>query len=131
MYLHCVKSVHIWSFSGPYFPVFGLDTERYGPKKFRMRTLFTQCSSLTKQLVLLDFNFWYALFSYKSTKRGDISLFLLSRTRNMIAWFMKTYLLEQSKVFISCALKMFSITSKYYWRSSKNTKIFYMTWFIP
>ena len=27
---HCVKSVHIWSFSGPYFLVFGLNTERYG-----------------------------------------------------------------------------------------------------
>ena len=28
--LHCVKSVHIQSFSGPYFPTFGLNTERYG-----------------------------------------------------------------------------------------------------
>ena len=27
---HCVKSVRIWSFSGPYFPAFGLNTERYG-----------------------------------------------------------------------------------------------------
>ena len=26
---HCVKSVHIRSFSGPYFPTFGLNTERY------------------------------------------------------------------------------------------------------
>ena len=25
----CVKSVHIRSFSGPYFPTFGLNTERY------------------------------------------------------------------------------------------------------
>ena len=29
-YLYCVKSVHIRSFSGPYFPTFGLKTERYG-----------------------------------------------------------------------------------------------------
>ena len=28
--VHCVKSVRIQSFSGPYFPVFGLNTERYG-----------------------------------------------------------------------------------------------------
>ena len=28
--LHCVKSVRIRSFSGPYFPAFGLNTERYG-----------------------------------------------------------------------------------------------------
>ena len=27
---HCVKSVQIRSFSGPYFPVFGLITEVYG-----------------------------------------------------------------------------------------------------
>ena len=25
-HLHCVKSVHIWNCSGPYFPVFGLNT---------------------------------------------------------------------------------------------------------
>ena len=28
--LHWVKSVQIRSFSGPYFPAFGLNTERYG-----------------------------------------------------------------------------------------------------
>ena len=27
---HCVKSVRIWSYSGPYFPAFALNTERYG-----------------------------------------------------------------------------------------------------
>ena len=27
---HCVKNVRIWSYSGPYFPAFGLNTERYG-----------------------------------------------------------------------------------------------------
>ena len=27
---HCVKSVRIRSFSGPYFPAFGLNRERYG-----------------------------------------------------------------------------------------------------
>ena len=26
---HCVKGVRIWSFSGPHFPIFGLNTERY------------------------------------------------------------------------------------------------------
>ena len=50
---HCVKGVHIRSFSGPYLPAFGLNTERYlsvfGPstgkirtRKLRIRTLFTQ-----------------------------------------------------------------------------------------
>ena len=27
---HCLKSVGIRSYSGPYFPAFGLDMERYG-----------------------------------------------------------------------------------------------------
>ena len=27
--LHCVKRVRIWSYSGAYFPAFGLNTERY------------------------------------------------------------------------------------------------------
>ena len=27
--VHCMKSVQIWSFSGPYFPVCGLNTEIY------------------------------------------------------------------------------------------------------
>ena len=26
---HCVKSVHIWCYSGPHFSAFGLNTERY------------------------------------------------------------------------------------------------------
>ena len=32
-YSHCVKSVQIRSFSGPYFPVFGMNTGKYGPEK--------------------------------------------------------------------------------------------------
>ena len=27
---YCLKSVHIRSYSGPHFPAFGLNTERYG-----------------------------------------------------------------------------------------------------
>ena len=27
-----MKSIQIRSFSGPYFPVFGLNTEKYGPE---------------------------------------------------------------------------------------------------
>ena len=30
---HCVKRVQMLSFSGPYFPVFGLNTGKYGPEK--------------------------------------------------------------------------------------------------
>ena len=51
---HCMKSVFIRSFSGPYFSVFGLNMERYsylsvfspntgkyGPEKLQIRTIFT------------------------------------------------------------------------------------------
>ena len=31
--VHCLKSVLIRSFSGSYFPVFGLNTERYGVRE--------------------------------------------------------------------------------------------------
>ena len=31
--IHSVKSVQIWSFSGPCFPVFGLNTGKHGPGK--------------------------------------------------------------------------------------------------
>ena len=53
---HCVKNVHFRSFSGPYFPAFGLNTERYslnlsifssnariyGREKLQIGKLFTQ-----------------------------------------------------------------------------------------
>ena len=52
---HCAKSVEIRSFSGPYFPAFGLNTKIYGvnfriqsecrkyrQEKLRIWTLFTQ-----------------------------------------------------------------------------------------
>ena len=31
--IHCVKSVQIRIFSGPYFPAFGLNRGKYGPEK--------------------------------------------------------------------------------------------------
>ena len=33
MLIPCVKVVQIQSFSGQYFPVFGLNTGKYGPEK--------------------------------------------------------------------------------------------------
>ena len=70
--LHCMKSVRIQSFCGPYFPAFGLNTERYGeirrdteylpvfilnagkygPEKLRIRTLFTQCYLLVNAIYI-------------------------------------------------------------------------------
>ena len=40
-------------FSGPYFPVFGLNTGKYGPEKLRIWTLFTQ-SEFTILLTLVS-----------------------------------------------------------------------------
>ena len=45
-YVHCVKSVGIRNYSGPYFPAFGLNTERYGVSEYqfecrKMRTRVT------------------------------------------------------------------------------------------
>ena len=45
--MHGAKSVRIWSYFGPYFPAFGLNTERYGlsiriqSKRGKMRTRIT------------------------------------------------------------------------------------------
>ena len=39
---HSVKSVLIRSFSGPYFPAFGLNTGQYWQEKLRMCTFFPQ-----------------------------------------------------------------------------------------
>ena len=35
---HCVKNVRVWRFSGPYFPAFGLNTERISVKGFEKYT---------------------------------------------------------------------------------------------
>ena len=41
-FLHCIKSVSIRSYSGPYFPTFW-------PEQLRIRTLFTKCSFVAFQ----------------------------------------------------------------------------------
>ena len=52
---HCVKGVHIRSYSGPHFPAFGLNTVsvfspnvgKCGPELVRIQTLFTQRKSFS------------------------------------------------------------------------------------
>ena len=55
-----VKSVHIRSFSGPYFLAFGLNMERYlrsaivgkcGPEKLRIRIILTQCMRMNVSIL--------------------------------------------------------------------------------
>ena len=61
-----MKCIHIWSFSGAYFPAFGLNTfpylflfspnaEKYGPEKLGIRTLFMQCSGMKWVKRLLNY----------------------------------------------------------------------------
>ena len=50
---HCVKSVCIRSYSGPYFPAFR-------PEQLRIRTLFTQCGMSSYQKIE-EFEQWRAI----------------------------------------------------------------------
>ena len=51
---HCVKSVHIRSFSGPHFPVFRTNTRKYGAEKLPIRTRFTQCRNSDHNQILKE-----------------------------------------------------------------------------
>ena len=48
---HCVKSVRIWSFSGPHFPAFGLNTERCGVEKLSMNGNDRDCRTTASDLL--------------------------------------------------------------------------------
>ena len=48
--LHCVKSVHIWTLSGPYFPAFGLNTDQKNSK----HGYFSRSVSLAFSLLTLN-----------------------------------------------------------------------------
>ena len=74
---NCVKSARIRSYSGPHFPAFGLNTERYGislhikskwgkygPEQLRIGTLFTQCKlRQNKHWVILNTKYGRSRFS--------------------------------------------------------------------
>ena len=51
--IHCVKSVRIWSFSGPYFAAFGLNTERYRISHRIQSNTDTFYAVITRHLVFL------------------------------------------------------------------------------
>ena len=59
--MHNVKSVHIRSFSGPYFPAFGLNTGKKGLEKLQILTFITQCNMAILRKVIPSEN----LFSVK------------------------------------------------------------------
>ena len=60
--LHCVKSIRIWSFPGPYFPSFGLDTKR-SERSLRIQSGYGK--KLTKKI-----NSEYGHFSRSAENAG-------------------------------------------------------------
>ena len=52
--VHCVKSVRIRSYSGPYFPAFGLSTERYFCRVYlRFFQKMKETTTITKTIKLI------------------------------------------------------------------------------
>ena len=56
---HCLKNVHYQSFSGPHFPVFGLNTETY-PLNLRIQS---ECRKMRTR-ISPNTNTFYKVFSY-------------------------------------------------------------------
>ena len=73
---YCIRS-----FSGPYFPAFGLNTGRrirkntrkYKPEKLRMRTLFTQCIFVNNLLEYTETALCKCFSKYHSQKILNIA----------------------------------------------------------
>ena len=57
MCLHFVKSVRIWSYSGPYFPAFRLNTEKY----FVSLHILSECGKIQTRITL-NMDTFYAVF---------------------------------------------------------------------
>ena len=67
---HCVKSVRIWSYSGPYFPAFGLNTERY---RMSIR-IQTKCGKM-QTIITANTDTFHAVWSMLDTRNKiDLSL---------------------------------------------------------
>ena len=82
--LHWVKSVCIWSYSGPHFPAFELNRERYSVSfciqskcgKMRNRItpntdFFTQCCSVWQELFFVN---WFFIMDTKVTSACNKSI---------------------------------------------------------
>ena len=76
---HCVKSVQMRSFSGPYFPAFGLNTEKYFhilliSKQLKNKVNFLHFSCSRRILSLNYLLFMYAKFRVTKKNFRVISL---------------------------------------------------------
>ena len=75
--LHCMKSVRIQSYSGPYFPDFGLNTERYGVS---LRIFSSATSSIKSHELVIDQN--NKLSNLKLSRQLIQQLFLKGKLSN-------------------------------------------------
>ena len=64
--MHCVKSVRIRSFSGPYFPTLELNTQRYSDQKSSGYGHFSRSDSLKHPLSVAAFRKQIMEASYRS-----------------------------------------------------------------
>ena len=72
--MHWVKSVRIRSYSGPHFPAFGLNTERYdGYVKFDQKTVLVVCFFIVFGRIRCSVQYPFGVLMYSF----DFCLFLL------------------------------------------------------
>ena len=67
---HCVKSVRIRSYSGAYFPTFGLNTERYYIVSLRMHS---ECGEIRTRITPNTDTFYAVKCDHKLTFKDHIS----------------------------------------------------------
>ena len=73
--LHCVRSVHIRSFSDPYFPEFRMNMGKYEPENLRIQTLFTQCYFGNPRAMAAFENIWlYVWWIHFKLKTNSVFL---------------------------------------------------------
>ena len=84
--VHSVKSVQIHIFSGPYFPVFGLNTEKYVPEKTPYLDSFYSVNDINHNMKIKwnnDKNKFSELWKIKSwlTKKHQLNWHLLVQSQ--------------------------------------------------
>ena len=75
---HCVKSVRIRSYSGPYFPAFGLITERY----FVSLRIQSECGKM-RTSITSNTDIFYAVFVTKSQNVWNLVMGDLAYSENV------------------------------------------------
>ena len=95
--MHCVKSVHIRSFSGSYFPAFGLNTERsrVSPR------IQSECGKIRTRKTLNTDSFHVVMY----TNAG-------SRVRVMTSWSSNDYIKAQSVLRVTLLIIVLELLSR-------------------